>query len=94
MNKLWTLLYTIHVFCLHNYALYPVIRLYCGLIQLEYARFYFFLASFFFIVYVYSLLIFIFLWTFMSEINLDDDDDDIQCANKITPLQVSISFIQ
>jgi len=25
---------------------------------------------------VYSLLIFIFLWTFMSEINLDDDDDD------------------
>jgi len=31
------------VFCLHNYALYPVIRLYCGLILLEYARF---LASF------------------------------------------------
>ena len=37
--QLWTLLYTIHVFCLHNYALNPVIRLYCGLILLEYASF-------------------------------------------------------
>jgi len=26
--------------CLHNYALYPVIRLYCGLILLEYATFF------------------------------------------------------
>ena len=25
---------------MHNYALYPVIRLYCGLILLEYARFF------------------------------------------------------
>jgi len=30
---------TIHVFCLLNYALYLVIRLYCGLILLEYVRF-------------------------------------------------------
>jgi len=43
-------------FCLLNYALYPVIRLCCGLILLEYARF---LASFF-LVYVYSFFYFFF----------------------------------
>ena len=55
-----------------NYALYPVITFYCGLILLgEYVRF---LASF-------SCLLCIVLSDFifyglLSEINLDDDDDD------------------
>ena len=64
--QLLTLSHTIHVFCLHNYALYPVIRLYCGLILLECVRF---LASFF-AVYIMCIVLFYFLWT-LSEINLD-----------------------
>jgi len=56
--QLLTLLYsTIHVFCLLNYALYRVIRLYCGLILLVYDRF---LAFF-----LCCLILFYFLWTFV-----------------------------
>jgi len=66
--QLLTLLYTIiHVFCLLNYALYPVITLYCGLILLVYVRF---LAFYLYMCIVLSYFIF---YGLLSEITLDDD---------------------